>query len=138
MTPRARSMRPPAPTLHRSPPRPADVSPDLPNSLPWARRMYAIAFDLDTDMLKQLYHNPSSHNAYADVRRVLEDHGFEWRQGSVYFAKDATVDPVRCVLAVQDLARQFSWFSASVRDIRMLRIEENNDLMPAVEAIRAS
>ena len=27
------------------------------------------------------------------------------------------------------------WFRASVIDIRMLRIEENNDLMPAVGAI---
>jgi virulence-associated protein VapD len=32
-----------------------------------------------------------------------------------------------------DLARSLSWFAASVRDIRMLRIEELNDLMPAVQ-----
>jgi virulence-associated protein VapD len=39
------------------------------------------------------------------------------------------------VLAVQDLAKSYAWFSPSVRDIRMLRIEDNNDLMPAVAAI---
>jgi virulence-associated protein VapD len=32
-----------------------------------------------------------------------------------------------------DLARSLPWFAASVRDIRMLRIEEFNDLMPAVQ-----
>ena len=39
-----------------------------------------------------------------------------------------------CVLAVQDLALSLPWFAASVRDIRMLRIDELNDLMPAVHA----
>jgi virulence-associated protein VapD len=32
-----------------------------------------------------------------------------------------------------DLARSLPWFAASVRDIRMLRIEELNDLMPAIQ-----
>jgi virulence-associated protein VapD len=28
---------------------------------------------------------------------------------------------------------EFDWLAPSVRDIRMLRIEDNNDLMPAIE-----
>jgi virulence-associated protein VapD len=36
------------------------------------------------------------------------------------------------VLAVQEVSKRYSWFRVAVRDIRMLRIEENNDLMPAV------
>jgi virulence-associated protein VapD len=35
------------------------------------------------------------------------------------------------------LAKRYPWFAPSVRDIRMLRIEENNNLMPAVERIAA-
>ncbi len=31
--------------------------------------------------------------------------------------------------------RQSDWFAPSVTDNRMLRIEENNDLMPAVELV---
>lgn len=31
-----------------------------------------------------------------------------------------------------DLSRSLAWFAISVRDIRMLRIEELNDLLPAV------
>ena len=54
------------------------------------------------------------------------------QQGSVYLG-DRTADPVRCVLAIQDVARDCSWFSQVVRDVRMLRIEENNDLLPAIE-----
>lgn len=93
--------------------------------------MYAIAFDMDTSMLQQTYPNASYNNAYADIRKVLETMGFDWQQGSVYFGS-STVNAVTCVLAAQKLATAYSWFSPSVRDIRMLRIEEMNDLAPAV------
>jgi len=97
--------------------------------------MMAIAFDLDTEMLKSTYHNDSYNNAYNDIKNVLSNHGLDRMQGSVYFGDD-TVDAVTCVLAVQELADEFDWFQVSVRDIRMLRIEDNNDLMPAVRKSR--
>ncbi len=95
-------------------------------------RMYAIVFDLDTTVLQSAYHNPSWNNAYSDIRRVLELRGFEWQQGSTYFGNER-VTPVDCVLVVQELRRTYDWFKPSVRDIRMLRIEENNDLGPAID-----
>lgn len=94
--------------------------------------MYAIVFDLDTTTLEQTYPNASWRNAYSEIRRVLEDRGFEWQQGSTYFGNEG-VNPVDCVLAVQALKREYSWFQPSVRDIRMLRIEENNDLGAALD-----
>jgi virulence-associated protein VapD len=94
--------------------------------------MYAIAFDMDTELLKEHYGNESYNNAYADVRKRLQKHGFSWQQGSVYFGGDQ-VNAVTCVLAAMDLSNAFSWFSLAVRDIRMLRIEEANDLMQAVQ-----
>lgn len=93
--------------------------------------MYAIVFDLDTNLLRETYPTPSWNNAYSDVRRVLEQRGFDWQQGSIYFGNEQ-VTAVDCVLAVQELDRTYSWFQPSVRDIRMLRIEENNDLSPAL------
>lgn len=53
--------------------------------------------------------------------------GFEWKQGSVYFGDD-TVDAVTCVLTIQKLSKKYTWFSTCIKDVRMLRIEENNDL----------
>jgi virulence-associated protein VapD len=48
--------------------------------------MYAIAFDLDTELLQQHYGSPSFNNAYADIRKLLTTkHNFRWQQGSVYF-----------------------------------------------------
>ena len=93
--------------------------------------MYAIVFDFDTDLLEQLYPNASWRNAYSDVRNYLTMRGFEWQQGSTYFGNE-TVDAVRCVRVVQRLSKKYSWFTPAVRDIRMLRIEENNDLRVAL------
>jgi virulence-associated protein VapD len=94
-------------------------------------RMYAIVFDLDTENLKNLYHNQSYNNAYVDIRNFLTARGFEWKQGSTYFG-DQTIDAVKCVTTVQKMARKFDWFTPCVRDIRMLRIEEDNDLAIAI------
>jgi virulence-associated protein VapD len=93
--------------------------------------MYAIAFDLNTDELKNRYHNDSWNNAYGDVGKFLEARGFLRQQKSVYFG-DASVNAVTCVLVIMELTRQYAWFGPSVTDIRMLRIEDNNDLTPAI------
>ena len=105
--------------------------PGLPPSFRRASTVYAIAFDMDIEQLRVHYGDPYN-NAYLEIRRVLQRHGFTWQQGSVYFG-GADINAVTCVLAAQDLARSLPWFAASVRDIRMLRIEELNDLMPAVQ-----
>jgi virulence-associated protein VapD len=95
-------------------------------------RMYAIVFDLDTQVLQELYHNAHYNNAYADIKKYLTTRGFEWKQGSTYFGNE-TIDAVRCVRTVQKLSAKFPWFKPAVRDIRMLRIEENNDLTIALD-----
>jgi len=93
--------------------------------------MYAIAFDMDTAKLKANYHNTSFNNAYKEIAAILEGHGFGRQQGSVYFG-DETVNAVMTVMAIMDVAAKCPWFASSVNDVRMLRIEDNNDLMPAV------
>ena len=104
---------------------------DLPGMEPKEGRVYAIAFDMDIESLRIHYGDPYN-NAYSEIRKVLNDHGFKWQQGSVTFGGDQ-INAVTCVLAAIDLARVLPWFSSSVRDIRMMRIEEFNDLMPAVQ-----
>lgn len=103
-----------------------------PQSMPRGEgRLYAIAFDLDIESLKLNYGDPYN-NAYSEIRKVLQTKGFTWQQGSVYFGGES-INAVTCVLAAIELSRVLPWFAASVRDIRMLRIEEFNDLMPAVQ-----
>jgi len=102
--------------------------PPMPNK---EGRVYAISFDMDVESLRLHYGDPYN-NAYGEIRRILQRQGFAWQQGSVYFGGE-TINAVACVLAAIELSRALPWFAASVRDIRMLRIEEMNDLMPAVQ-----
>ena len=93
--------------------------------------MYAVTFDIDTNCLGEQYHNDSNANAYGDIRKFMEANHFKWQQGSVYFG-DETINAVNCVLIIQKLSKTYPWFVACVKDVRMLRIEENNDLLPAL------
>lgn len=93
--------------------------------------MYAVLFDMDTNCLDQQYEGNTYHNSYKLIKDFMIANDFEWKQGSVYFGKDS-IDAVSCVLIVQNLAKKYSWFAGCVKDVRMLRIEENNNLMPAL------
>ncbi|HWE39871.1 MAG TPA: hypothetical protein VG406_25195 [Isosphaeraceae bacterium] len=112
-------------------PKARQVRPEIPPMPKREGRAYAIRFDMDIDSLRLNYGDPSN-GASAEIRRVLQRHGFNWQQGSVYFGGEG-INAVTCVLATIDLSRNLPWFAVSVRDIRMLRIEEFNDLMPAVQ-----
>lgn len=52
----------------------------------------------------------------------------------VYFG-DETINAVTCVATVQILAKQIPSFAICIKDVRMLKIEENNDLMPAIKIV---
>ena len=111
--------------------RPFPIRPGLPAPFKRETTVYAIAFDMDIEQLR-IHYGDQYNNAYLEIRRVLERHQFQWQQGSVYFGGPA-VTAASVMLAVIDLTTLLPWFAASVRDIRMLRIEELNDLMPAVQ-----
>ena len=85
--------------------------------------MYAIICTLKDD----------DNEKYNAIQELLERHGFAWQQGSMYFGNES-VNAVTCVMATLDLTRSLHWFAATVRDIRMLRIEEFDDLMPVIQS----
>ena len=95
-----------------------------------AHRVYAIAFDLDTAVAEQLCGN-GWRGCYEKIAQVLGEFGFTRQQGSVYFGSEDT-DAVTCVMAVQEADKRFAWFGRVVRDLRMLRVDEDNDLLPAI------
>lgn len=114
-------------------PRSGSLRHGLPPSFKREGVVYAIAFDMDIDQLRVHYGDPYN-NAYVEIRRILESHQFQWQQGSVYFG-GPSVTAASVTVAVIDLTTRLPWFAASVRDIRMLRIEELNDLMPVVQRL---
>lgn len=96
------------------------------------RGVYAIALDLDAEELKKSRRADALGNAHCDISRFLRRHGFERMQGSVYFG-DESVNAVTCQTAVGHLALEYEWFARSVREVRMLRIEDDDDLAPIIE-----
>jgi len=113
--------------------RTSTVQNELPPSFKRESTMYAIAFDMDIEQLRLHYGDPYN-NAYQEIRRVIERYQFVWQQGSIYFG-NSTVTAATVMMAVNALSSQLPWFAKSVRDIRMLRIEEMNDLMPVVQQV---
>ena len=93
--------------------------------------MYAIAFDLDVDKLK-VHYGSSHNNAYGDIRRYFAANGFSNQQGSLYYG-DQTVTMVGAGVVVANLAKTYPWLEKCVTDIRILRLLESDDLMPAVK-----
>jgi len=92
--------------------------------------MFAIAFDLVVaDTLRN--HPRGVTQAYADIRSVLGDYDFEWRQGSLYTTdKDDLANLFAAIMALKALA----WFPASVRDIRAFKVEHWSDFTQLVKS----
>ncbi|WP_066114612.1 hypothetical protein [Blastomonas sp. CCH7-E1] len=87
-------------------------------------RVYAIAYDLNAEAAIR-------HGAYDKIARVLASHGFSRQQGSVFYGTIET-QASDCFMAVMEVHRKYPWFWEVVRDMRMLRIDENDDLLRVV------
>jgi virulence-associated protein VapD len=86
--------------------------------------VYAIAYDLNAEAAVR-------HGAYDKIARVLATHGFSRQQGSVFYGNYET-QASSCFRAVLEMHRKFTWFWEVVKDMRMLRIDENDDLLSVV------
>lgn len=87
-------------------------------------RVYAIAYDLNGDAAER-------HGAWGKIARVLESYGFHRQQGSVFYGTEHTT-AMTCAAAVLALHDKYEWFWEVVRDMRMLRISEQDDLLSIV------
>lgn len=85
---------------------------------------YLITFDMDTNCLTEKYHHNNPNNAYADIRRVLEKHGFKNIQDSVYLG-DENISEAHGTIAIQEVTYKFDWFNPCVSNIRFYRLESD-------------
>ena len=90
-----------------------------------------ISFDLRQESLKRYYpQNPTQ--AYHDIRRFMESHGFEHRQSSVYVSLDklTTLDVVSLT---KQLAVALPWLSRCVNEIDVAHIGVQHSLKKVLE-----
>lgn len=86
--------------------------------------MYAIIFEFDSNNLIN-----DIPNGYDSIRKFMASNYFEWKSPNLYFGNN-NIDAVMCILTVQRLSSKYEWFSTYIKDIRLLRIEDNIDLKP--------
>lgn len=91
--------------------------------------MYAIAFDMSISDLKGHYGEPYN-NAYFEIKTELRKYDFYNTQGSVYLTTNR--DMANLFRAITAL-KQIAWFRASVRDIRVFRVEDWSDFTPLLK-----
>lgn len=94
--------------------------------------MYALIFDLKIDDLKREYGDPYN-RAYDEIRRELEQLGFEWMQGSVYISTSEKDTLTNVYKAINKLSK-IDWFKKSVRDIRAFKVEDWSDFTEIVKS----
>ncbi|MFT0531740.1 hypothetical protein ACMHYJ_02755 [Castellaniella hirudinis] len=93
-----------------------------------------IVFDLDTKCLEQNYHNKSWQNAYAEIRRVLNKHGFTNIQGTVYLS-EIGIRQAHGTLAIQEVAIRFPWFGACVSNVQFYDLADDFNAQFIVDGI---
>lgn len=93
-----------------------------------------IVFDLDTKLLEQHYHNASWRNGYSDIQRVLNRHGFNNIQGTVYLS-DRGVRQAHGTLALQEVAIRFAWFEKVVSNVQFYDLADDFNAQFIVEAV---
>lgn len=94
--------------------------------------MYAIAFDLNIDTLKQEY-GDLYNRAYDEIRKELETLGFEWTQGSIYI-NHSDKDSLTTVYKAINRLSHIKWFQQSVRDISAFKVEDWSDFTEVVKS----
>ena len=90
-----------------------------------------ITFDLCQEALKKYYPH-SLTQAYYDIRRFMESHGFEHWQSSVYVSLDklTTLDVVSLM---ERLAKELPWLSRCVDEIDVAHIGVQHSLKKVLE-----
>ena len=84
-----------------------------------------ITFDLCQEALKKYYPH-SLTQAYYDIRRFMESHGFEHRQTSAYVSLDV-------VSLAEQLAMALPWLSRCVNEIDVANIGVQHSLKKVLE-----
>lgn len=88
--------------------------------------MYSILFIPNNSLT-----NITNELAFDVIKSSMLSNGFEWVDGYLFFG-NSFINAVDCVLIIQKISRENFWFSDFIKDIRLLRIEENCSLVPAI------
>ena len=93
--------------------------------------MYAVSFDIEISKLKEHYWEPYN-PAYDEIRKTMDDLGFDWVQWSLYLARE-NKNSLTIVYKAIDKLKNIDWFKESVRDIRAFKVEDWSDFTDIIK-----
>ena len=91
--------------------------------------MFALAFDLDVQEADR-QHLKSSRQAYADIEKLMGQHGFTRIQWSVYAAD---TDDLTRLFQVTMALRDLPWLGPCLKDLRAFRTDKGSDFTKVVK-----
>ncbi len=82
-----------------------------------------ITFDLDTNVLKNIYHAGVYTKAYYDLEQFFKEHHFtEHKQGSCYIS-DIKMSNLEITDMLKEAKTKLVWFKYGVKDMRVANLE---------------
>lgn len=91
----------------------------------------AINFDLGTNALKEHYPGKNHRDAYSEIKKYMEQHGFEHRQYSGYNSK-APMSDTEVAKIISGLSSELPWLEKCIQKIDSTDIGEQHDLTDIV------
>jgi virulence-associated protein VapD len=86
-----------------------------------------VAFDMDTNALKDYYPKDGWNYAYEIIKRHMNGYGFDWLQGSVYHSRKP-MSSVKVLDAISDLIEKHQWINVCMRDCVQTNIGRDTSL----------
>lgn len=82
-----------------------------------------LAFDFNTNALKDIYHKGIYTGAYNDFERFLKDNKFDkYPEGSFYISS-VKMSRAKVEFIIEKARKTFDWFKYGVKDIRTANLE---------------
>lgn len=85
--------------------------------------MYMILIDLEAERFST-----------AEISEFMNKHGFMCVQRGLY-SGSGLINAVSCVIVIQQLFKEFSINSRHVKSLKMFRVDEISDLVPAINLL---
>ena len=92
-----------------------------------AKSKKQIAFDLDTNKLKEYYPTENWQNAYYDIKTFLKKNHFEHTQGSVYTSKN-NITFANVINIIKKINLEFSWLNVCMKDCKVSNVPKQYSL----------
>ena len=95
--------------------------------------MFVIVIDLYDEFLKN--HNEDIDGIYETIASFFDERGFTKLRDGVYLS-DKDVNAVSATVAVEELASRRKWFALTIKSAKLLRVEEESDLIDAIRMFK--